>query len=104
MATGSSDGLDLRDMDPAVQHFCEQGIAATTYQSALCRFVDFCSWYKVLIPFPVSKTLLCYYTSFLATDRLSPQTIKVYLAAIHHMQITMGLPEPQEFLLCPDFA
>jgi len=27
VATGSSDGLDLRDLDPAVQQqFCEQGI------------------------------------------------------------------------------
>jgi len=30
----------------------------------------------------VSESLLCYYASYLATDKLSPQTIKVYLAAI----------------------
>ena len=96
--------MDLRDLDPAVQHFCEQGIATTTrktYQSALRRFADFCSRYNVLTPFPVSESLLCYYAAFLATDRLSPQTIKVYLAAIRHMQITMGLPEPREFSSMP---
>jgi len=96
LAAGSSNGLDFRDLDPAAQHFCEQGVATTTrktYQSALHRFADFCSRYNVLTPFPLSETLLCYHAVFLATDRLSPQTVKVYLAAIHYMQITMGLPE-----------
>jgi len=104
VAAGSSNGLDLRDLDPAVQHFCKQGIATMTrktYQSALRRFAGFCSRYNVLTPFPVYETLFCYYAAFLATDRLSPQTIKVYLAAICHMQIIMGLPEPREFLSMP---
>ena len=91
-------------MDSTVQYFCEQGIASATrktYQSALRRFAGFCSSYNVLTPFPVSESLLCYYASYLATDKLSPQTIKVYLAAIRHMQITIGLPEPREFLSLP---
>jgi len=98
---GSSNGLDIRDLDPAAQHFCEQGITTTTrktYQFILPRFTDFCSRYNVLTSFPESESLLCYYASFLATDRLSPQ---VYLDAIHYMQITMGLPEPQEFSSMP---
>ena len=96
--------LDLRTLDPTDQYFCEQGIASTagkTYQSALRRFANFCSIYNVLTPFPVSESLLCYYASYLVTDKLSPQTIKVYLAAIRYMQITMGLPEPREFSSLP---
>ena len=31
----------------------------------------------------------------------TPQTVKVYLAAICHMQITLGLPEPIEYSLMP---
>ena len=103
MVTGPSNGLDIRALDPTVQHFCEQGIATTTrktYQS-LRRFSEFCSLYNVLTPFPVSEALLCYYASFLAIQNLSPQTVKVYLAAIRHMQITMGLPEPREFSSMP---
>ena len=104
VAARPQNGLDLRTLDPTVQYFCERGIASTTiktYQSALCRFANFCSNYNVLTPFPVSESLLCYYASYLATDKLSPQTIKVYLVAICHVQITMGLPELQGFSSLP---
>ena len=97
MAIGQTNALDIRILDPALHHFCEQGIAPTTnktYQSALRKFACFCSLYDVLTPFPVSEQLLCYFATYLACQQLSPQTVKVYLAAICHMQITMGLPEP----------
>ena len=45
----------------------------------------------------MSESLLCYFSTHLACQKLSPQTIKVYLSAIRHMQITLGLPEPREF-------
>ena len=93
-------GLDFTALDPAVQHFCEQGIATSikkTYQSALKRFATFCSSYNVLIPFPVAVNLLCYFATYLACDNVFPQSIKVYLSVIRHMQITMGLPEPRQF-------
>ena len=104
MAPGPSHGLDVSSLDPAVQHFCQQGIATSTrktYQSALNRFASFCSLYNVLTPFPVSESLLCYFSTHLACQKLSPQTIKVYLSAIRHMQITLGLPEPREFSSMP---
>lgn len=91
-------------MDSTVQFFCGKGIAESTqktYQSALRRFGAFCSQFAVLTPFPVSESLLCYFASFLAKDRLSPKTIKIYLAGIRHMQITLGLPEPKEFSSLP---
>ena len=72
-----------------------------TYQSALCRFGSFCSLYSIVSPFPVSESLLCYYASYLATQRLAPQTIKTYLAAIRYMQVILGLPEPREFSSLP---
>ena len=104
MAPGPSHGLDVSSLDPAAQHFCQQGIATSTrktYQSALNRFASFCSLYNVLTPFPVSESLLCYFSTHLACQKLSPQTIKVYLSAIRHMQITLGLPEPREFSSMP---
>ena len=100
MAARSPDGLDVKSLNPAVQHFCQQGIAGSTkrtYQSALNRFANFCSLYNVLTPFPVSESLLCYFSTHLACQKLSPQTIKVYLSAVRYMQITLGLPEPREF-------
>ena len=91
-------------MDQEVQFPCQQGIAASTrktYQPALQRFSHFYTLYNVLTPFPVSESLLCYFTVHSSRDKLAPQTIKVYLAAIRHMQITMGLPETQEFSSMP---
>ena len=91
-------------MDPALHYFCEKGLADSThktYQSALRRFGAFCSLYSILSPFPVSEAILCYYATYLACQQLAPRTIKTYLAAIRHMQITLGLPEPREFSSLP---
>ena len=104
VAPGSQHGLDISSLDGAVQHFCSQGIAPSThktYQAALKKFATFCSTYDILSPFPVSESVLCYFATYLACQRLSPQTIKVYLAAIRYMQITLGLPEPKEYSLMP---
>ena len=86
MAARSRNGLNLRTLDPTVHYFCEQGVASTTrktYQSALCRFAGFYSSYNVLTPFPVSESLLCYYASYLATNKLSPRQL---LAALRLVQ------------------
>ncbi len=45
--------------------------------------------------------MLCYFASFLAVQKLSPQTIKTYLAGIRHTQISLGLPEPRAFSSLP---
>ena len=45
-------------------------------------------------PFPVSEGILCYFSTYMACQGLSPQTIKVYLARIRHLQISIGLPDP----------
>ena len=45
----------------------------------------------------MSESMLCYFSTHLACKKLSSQTIKAYLSAIRHMQITLGLPEPREF-------
>ena len=69
--------------------------------SSIETFAVFCSTYDILSPFPVSESLLCYFATYLACQHLSPQTVKVYLAAIWHMQITLGLPEPKEYSSMP---
>ena len=104
MATPPQPQLDLTSLDGTVQFFCQHGIANSTqktYKSALRRFTNFCEMFNVLSPFPVSEAILCYFASFLANQKLSPQTIKTYLAGIRHMQITLGLPEPREFSSLP---
>ena len=96
--------MDLSSLDATVHYFCSQGVAPSTrstYQSALRKFAEFCSLYSIITPFPVSESILCYFSSYLACKTLSPQTIKTYLAGIRHMQITLGLPEPRAFSSLP---
>ena len=91
-------------MDGAVQGYCRLGIAPSTrktYESAFRRFGSFCSKYSIINPFPVDESILCYFVAFLAKDGLAPQSIKSYLAAIHHTQIEAGLPEPKSLSSCP---
>lgn len=57
--------------------------------------------YNVSDPFPVTEKLLCYFSTKLADDGLAPQTIKVYLSAIHSMQLSLGLPPPREEFTLP---
>ena len=40
------------------------------------KFAGFCSLYSIISPFPVSGSILCYFSSYLACKTLSPQTIK----------------------------
>ena len=96
--------MDITGLDATVQHFCSQGLAQAThktYQSALCKFYEFCSLYAIVSPFPVSEAVLCYFSAFLAIRNLSPKTIKTYLAGIRYMQVTLGLPEPRAFSSLP---
>ena len=49
----------------------------------------------------MSEDILCYFSSYLAAQHISPQSIKTYLAGIRHMQVTLGLPEPRSFSSLP---
>ena len=73
----------------------------STYNSALRKFAEFCAAFKIISPFPVSESILCYFSSYLATKHLSPLTIRTYLSGIRHMQIVLGLPEPRAFSSLP---
>ena len=49
----------------------------------------------------MSEDILCYFASYLATQNVSPQSIKTYLSGIRHTQVTLGLPEPRSFSSLP---
>ena len=48
-----------------------------------------------LTPLPVTGEVLCFYVSQLADDGLAHQTLKSYLSALRHMEITYGHPDPR---------
>ena len=47
-----------------------------------------------LTPLPLIEHQLCQFVSYLANDGLSHVSIKGYLAALRHLQISNGLPDP----------
>ena len=102
VATGLQHGLNITSLDRAVKYFYSKAIAPSThktYQGTLKKLASFCFTYDILSPFTVSESILCYFATYFACYYLSPQTIKVYLAAIWYMQITLGLPETKQYSL-----
>ena len=64
-----------------------------TYSSAQNRYLQFCTKTN-LPPLPVLERQLCQFAVHLAQDNVSHATIKGYLSAFRHLQISQGLPDP----------
>ena len=89
--------LDLAQLDHAVQELFIAGLAGSTqkaYRSGEKRFVDFCAA-AALRPFPATERILLSFVAFLFKEGLSAGTVKLYLAAVRHAQITLGLGDPR---------
>ena len=65
----------------------------SSYESGKKRYLAFCSSYH-LSPLPLCESTLCRFVSSLYLSSLSYQTIRIYLSALRHLQITNGLPDP----------
>lgn len=46
-------------------------------------------------PLPLTEQLLCRYVFYLAEQGLSPKSIKSYLSAVRHLQITNHMADPK---------
>ena len=80
-----------------MEKYFHSGLAPSShrsYDSAKRRFINFCSKASQ-DPLPVNENLLCRFTAYLAEEGLAPSTIKLYLSAVRHLQISMGLPDPK---------
>ena len=64
-----------------------------TYESAQRRFLRFCSQGN-LTPLLVSQNSLYLYVAFLFQEKMSSVTIKSYLSAVRHLQISYGPARP----------
>ena len=87
--------LDLRKIQSAVQHYYQQGLAASTqrsYQFGQRRYLTFCSEIQKS-PLPTSEDTLLMFVSYLAQQGLSHTSIKVYLSAVHNLHVQGGLHE-----------
>ncbi len=88
--------LVIPDLDAAVHHYFTRGLAPSThrtYSSGINKYKQFCNQFNITSPIPVSQSLLCYFVAYLATAGLSPATIKTYLAAVCHLQISLDLSD-----------
>ena len=89
--------LDISSLGQSVRNYYLQGLAPSTqrtYQSAKSRYIGFCNSGS-LPPLPVSENLLCHYASYLADSGLAHTSIKAYLSAVRHLQISHGLHDPR---------
>ena len=80
-----------------MERYFHSGLAPSThksYNSAKRRFLCFCNQAQ-LNPLPISEMLLCRYVAHLAEEGLAPRTIKAYLSAIRHLQVSMNLSDPK---------
>ena len=85
-------------MDSVVQRLFKAGLATSTqkaYGTGTRRYTNFRDLYAVVNPFPVSENILIKFSSYLYTEGVKAGTIKSYLAAVRHAQISLGLGDPK---------
>ena len=75
------------------QEFYANGLAASTlstYSAGQIRFTNFCKELKVTA-LPATEATLILFATYLATINISHTTIKVYLAGVRYMHVSVGL-------------
>jgi len=77
------------------------GLADSTRQtckSGAHQYLEFCNLFSAhaaVTPFPVSEVIPTYFVPYLFKEDLTGGTIKSYLAAVRHAQISLGLGDPR---------
>ena len=88
---------DLGSLAPSVSRYFQNGLAPQP-RSHMQRhsnvFTTSAPCFMSPHPFPVTEHLLCCFAAYLADQGLAPQTGISYLAAVHNMQTSLGLPDP----------
>ena len=88
--------LDVTQLGGTIQELFVAGLAGSTqraYRSGERRYTDFCTA-AALVPFPALESTLIAFVAFLFKEGLSASSIKLYLAAIRHCQIALGMGDP----------
>ena len=83
-------------MEQSIQHYFAKGLAPSTlrtYKSGQDRYIKFCVSIDVS-PLPVCEDRLCSFAAFLADEKLKHRSIKTYMSAVRHLQISAGFPDP----------
>ena len=86
-------GLDLSKLQIAVQQYFINGLAPSTrksYHAGQSHYHHFCQQLRVT-PIPTSERVLLMFIAHLAKEGIAHTTIKVYLAAIRHLHVSVGM-------------
>ena len=90
--------MDVTGLDATVQELFSAGIAPSTqraYQAGTRRYLTFCERAHIQPPFPVCENIMVRFVAFLYTEKLTGGTVKSYMAAVRHSQISLGLGDPK---------
>ena len=96
-ADAQSARLHLSSLDSAVQKLFSGGLANSTkksYHSGANHYIHFCSLFGVT-PYPTTERSLSYFVGYHFQEGLSASTVKGYLSAVRHAQISLGLGDPR---------
>ena len=96
-------GLDISSPHRAVQHYYINGLAPSThrsYKAGQSRYLAFCRQIQCSA-IPTSASTMLLFVAYLAKERLSYATIKVYLAAIRNLHTTARMHHTYQEQLTP---
>ena len=97
------EGLDLSKLQIAVQQYFINGLAPSTrksYHAGQSRYHKLCQELRIT-PIPTSERVLLMFIAYLAKEGIAHTTIKVYLAAIRHLHISVGMHQTYNQQLSP---
>ena len=96
-------GLDFSELQITVQQYFVNGLAPSTrksYQAGQSRYHHFCQQLNVT-PIPTSERVLLMFMSHLVKEGIAHTTIKVYLAAIRYLHVSVGMHQTNNQQLSP---
>ena len=86
--------LGVPSLDGFVHSLIGRGVADSTlraYTSGKNHYREFCDHFCLLLP--ASEVIVLRFVAHLASLGLSYQTFKLYLSAVHHLQIMCNFPD-----------
>ena len=81
-------------LDNAMKQCFFAGLTPLTrqvYRAETNKYMTFCNHFSIT-PILTSEDVLCKFVPYVAIHNVSSSTIKVYLAAVHQLHISQGLP------------
>ena len=88
--------MEVSRLDRMVLQYYDTALAPSTlrtYRSAQTRYFNFCSAVSIS-PLPVNERHVCQFVATLAAEHVSHSSIKGYLSALRHLQISRVGEDP----------